>query len=143
MAGENVLRHFLSAAQLSIALTALTASTVLQGRVGRGGLGEAAGVDGEEEGGHHLLLGAGRRDEAVAKTGAGPAWHGRLPCGTCLVRACWRQRHAAPASGCLLLQGSSAQLGMSCLDPMPLQKLCGGRAMQKTRCACCCTSCAC
>ncbi len=49
-------------------------------RVGRGGLGEAAadagllpGVGGgglgeDEEGGQHLLLGAGRREDAVAAT---------------------------------------------------------------------------
>lgn len=55
-----------------------------QGRVGRGGLGEAAGVagEGEEEGGHHLLLGAGRRDEAVARTGdpPGASMPGELLC---------------------------------------------------------------
>ena len=74
-------------------------------RVGRGGLGEAAAeqlggsigdAGGEdEEGGHHLLLGAGRRDDAVAKTGAGvpraAAWAGvgRLQLPGAALR-CWR-----------------------------------------------------
>ena len=44
------------------------AHPLLQGRVGRGGLGEAA-AGGDEDGAHALLLGAGRRDEAVARTG--------------------------------------------------------------------------
>jgi hypothetical protein len=86
------------------------AQAVALSRVGRGGLGEEATARAAEEAGGHLMLGAGRRDDAVARTGAGlrkeaAAWGlGTLrPSRAAAVRRSWPPFHqglpaATPAS---------------------------------------------